>query len=165
MNRSDFLPFFSSGFVYPQIPLRTRFFAPLPERVLPDMGQGLVLPVFPIRIIRTETAGSPRFLKDPFVCMPCSPTPAGSLRSLSSARRDMAFRIWNSVGSCSELFRGSITRPAHSLCTLRRGSCPTTTQHSVPAADMLSRAGLLTSWILTKGFKSYYCISLLLSQA
>ena len=30
-------------------------------------------------------------------------------------------------------FRGSITRPARSLCTLRSRGCPRTTQHSVPA--------------------------------
>lgn len=31
------------------------------------------------------------------------------------------------------IFRGSITRPAHSLCTLRRADRSATTQHSVPA--------------------------------
>ncbi len=30
--------------------------------------------------------------------------------------------------------RGSITRPARSLCTLRSAGCPNATQHSVPAA-------------------------------
>src|SRR6266851_311078 len=31
------------------------------------------------------------------------------------------------------MFRGSITRPARSLCTLRSVDCSTTTQHTVPA--------------------------------
>ena len=47
-SRSDFLPLFSSGLFVPlQIPLRTLFFAPMPERMLPDIGQGLVLPASP----------------------------------------------------------------------------------------------------------------------
>src|SRR5207245_3259461 len=31
------------------------------------------------------------------------------------------------------MFRGSITRPARSVCTLRSVDCSTTTQHTVPA--------------------------------
>jgi hypothetical protein len=38
-------------------------------------------------------------------------------------------------------FRGSITRPVHSLCTLRRPGYPGTTQHSVPAAANLTGQG------------------------
>ncbi len=46
---------------------------------------------------------------------------------------DVAFRKLNNVGSASFHFRGSITRPTGSLCTLRSRGRPRTTQHSVPA--------------------------------
>jgi hypothetical protein len=85
--------------------------------------------------------------------MPCSPTPAGP-RSSATSHQDIAFRHWNSVDSYFALFRGSITRPADSLCTLRRMGCPTTTQHSVPAAGTLGRAGLLTCRVPSKGFQN-----------
>lgn len=42
-------------------------------------------------------------------------------------RLDAAFRPYESVGSHKELFRGSITRPAHPLSTLRSVSYLTTT--------------------------------------
>ncbi len=38
-------------------------------------------------------------------------------------------------------FRGSITRPTHSLSTLRSPGCPGTTQDSLPAGALLCRAG------------------------
>ncbi len=44
-----------------------------------------------------------------------------------------AFRSENDVGLGSLSFRGSITRPGDSLCTLRSQGHPCTTQHSVPA--------------------------------
>ncbi len=109
---------------------------------------------FPARTLQAETAEPPRFLKDPHVCMPCSPTPAGLWHSVAS-RQNVAFRIWNSVSSRIALFRGSIARPTDSLCTVPRMSCLTTTQHSVPAADTPGRAGLFTNWVLMKGFQNY----------
>ena len=52
-----------------------------------------------------------------------------------------------------ERFRGSITRPTRSLCTLRRAGYPTTTQHSVPAVGTLSRAGMNTRWVPMRSFR------------
>jgi len=49
-------------------------------------------------------------------------------------------------------FRGSIAQPTDSLCTLRSMGCPSTTQHSVPAAGTLGRAGLLTCRVPIKSF-------------
>jgi hypothetical protein len=49
-------------------------------------------------------------------------------------RRDAAFRHFKNVGSRDyEPFRGSITRPVHSLSTLRSPGYPGTTQDSLPA--------------------------------
>jgi len=50
-------------------------------------------------------------------------------------------------------FRGSITRPACSLSTLRSLGRPSTTQDSVPAAGQLCRGRLATPWVPTQGFR------------
>lgn len=50
-------------------------------------------------------------------------------------------------------FRGSITRPACSLSTLRSLGRPTTTQDSVPAASQLCRGRLATPWVPLQGFR------------
>jgi hypothetical protein len=47
-------------------------------------------------------------------------------------------------------FRGSMARPWNSLCTLRAAGCPSHTQHSLPAAGQLCRAGLVTRWVPRK---------------
>jgi len=74
---------------------------------------------------------------------------------VSAARhQDIAFHIWNSVGSHVLLFRGSITQPTGSLCTLHNMGYPIVVQHSVPAAGTLSRAGFVTRWVPMNGFKS-----------
>ena len=44
-----------------------------------------------------------------------------------------------------QTYRGSVTRPMHSLSTLRSAGCPDTTQDSLPAAGLLCRAGLDTN--------------------
>ncbi len=49
-------------------------------------------------------------------------------------------------------FRGSITRPDHSLSTLRSAGRPAATQDSLPAAGLLCRAGFHTCRVPTKGF-------------
>jgi hypothetical protein len=46
-----------------------------------------------------------------------------------------AFRYCNGVGLRNPCFRGSITRPAHSLSTLRRRAHARSTQDSLPAGD------------------------------
>jgi len=65
--------------------------------------------------------------------MPCSQTPADSRALAVASVENAAFRANNDVGSAIYDFRGSITQPAGSLCTLRSRGRPTTTQHSVPA--------------------------------
>lgn len=61
------------------------------------------------------------------VCMPCSRTPvdlrAGPLRVFALQHFGVAFRCWYDVGSTT-IFRGSITRPTHSLSTLRSQGRP-----------------------------------------
>lgn len=67
----------------------------------------------------------------------------------------VVFRLLDDVDSHDyQTFRGSITRPAHSLSTLRRVGYPTATQDSLPAAGQPYRAGLVTRWVPAKGFRS-----------
>ncbi len=69
---------------------------------------------------------------------------------------DAALRSDDGVGSHNvKLFRGSITRPAHSLSTPRSAGYPATTQDSLPAAGHLCRAGLTARRVPTKGFSFY----------
>jgi len=72
----------------------------------------------------------------------------------SSARRfGAAFRPHHGVGPHDFIrFRSSLTRPVHSLCTLRSQGRPRTTQHSVPAASTLCRVGMFTYWVPQRSF-------------
>jgi len=92
-----------------------------------------VQPGCPSRLFRTETTRSPRFLRSPDVRMPRSPTPASSSRPafFGVSTRPSVFLTTSALAGI--ISRGSITRPAHSLCTLRSADHSATTQHSVPA--------------------------------
>src|SRR5688572_25793495 len=48
------------------------------------------------------------------------------------------------------VFRGSITRPTHSLSTLRSPGHPGTTQDSLPAGALLCRAGVEPAGLLSE---------------
>jgi len=67
------------------------------------------------------------------VCMPRSPTPASSSRQASCGVSTRPSVPLTTSALARIVCRGSITRPAHSLCTLRRADHSATTQHSVPA--------------------------------
>jgi hypothetical protein len=95
------------------------------------------------RTLVVESSGPPRFLGHPHVCVPRSLTPARPLGLAMLQPWDAAFRYQYSVGSRDcQLFRGSITRPTHSLSTLRSPGYPGTTQDSFPAGALLCRAGV-----------------------
>ena len=88
--------------------------------------------------------------------MPCSYRPRWDLHARPLRHLGAAFRSFNGVGSHEQYFRGSVTRPARSLSTLRRRGHPTSTQDSLPAAGQLCRAGLATRRVPMRGFKSSY---------
>jgi len=125
---------------------------------LPDaLPFGFVSFTFRYRLA-AETSGSPRFLGDPLVHMPCSQTPEGPPGSGHSTQAMLpSARNTASAPSNSFQFRGSITRPMHSLSTLRRTGLPATTQDSLPAAGLLCRAGLNTRWVPLQGFRWRSC--------
>src|SRR5262249_10446781 len=102
--------------------------------------------------LAVEARGPPRFLGNPRERALLS-DPGGIAGARPLRRRDAAFRPFNNVGSREETFPGSITRPAHSLSTLRSPGHPRTTQDSLPAAGQLCRTGLATRRVPAKGFR------------
>ena len=76
---------------------------------------------------------------------PAQETPAKPATPRQVRCAEIAFRGYNAVGprgsSCS---RGSVTRPTHSLSTLRSTGRPSATQDSLPAGD-LALAGRVMS--------------------
>ena len=108
----------------------------------------------PTRSVGVETSRSPRFLGNPPVCMPRSSTPASSARqarTFSVSTRPSVFLTTSALARV--VCRGSITRPAHSLCTLRRADHSATTQHSVPAGGHPLPGGLGDPLGSAKGFR------------
>ena len=99
------------------------------------------------------------------VSMPCSSTPARPPHQAITVVRHGPRTCQSRGLPRYPQFRGSIAEPEHSLFTLRRGHrCPTT-QNSLPGAGQLSRTGLLTRKVSTKGFRSASLHPFLLSQA
>jgi len=106
-----------------------------------------------------EATGPPRFLENPCGRVLLS-DPGGIASARPLRRRDAAFRRFKNVGSHEDItFRGSITRPAHSLSTLRSPGRPGTTQDSLPAAGQLFRTGLVTRRVPMKGFRFRFLLS------
>ncbi len=66
-------------------------------------------------------------------CMPRSSTPADRLPQANSGHALLPSAKLTTSAPHQYHFRGSITRPTGTLCTLRRRGHPRTTQHSVPA--------------------------------
>src|SRR5438067_399286 len=88
-GRSDCLPPIPPHFVafaWRYRSLRSRF-APVGGRAQPPQARDFVYPVAPRAGQRAETAGSPRFLGNPIVHMPCSSTPVGPPRQAISTLR------------------------------------------------------------------------------
>src|SRR5207237_9494073 len=100
--------------------LRTREFAPVVGRTLPPQARGFHYPVTPRSGSVAEAAGPPRFLGNPIVHMPCSPTPAGPPRQAHLGASVLPSVISTTSAPTTRTFRGSITRPTHSLSTLRQ---------------------------------------------
>jgi hypothetical protein len=153
-SRSDFLPPFSSGlFCFPSDTAPRSLLRSHAGANATRHGPGDCSPGFPHPDSPSGNGRTSQVPEGPRCLHAMLSDPGGSLVQCRSYQ-PVAFRLWNSVGSRLVLFRGSIIRPADSLCTLRRVSYLTTTQHLVPAADTLGRAGLVTCRVPTKGFQN-----------
>jgi hypothetical protein len=118
------------------------------------LGPGLGHPVARPGRLRGDDRASQVPGHPPYAHAPLS-DPGGISVPGHSRHRDAAFRSCDDVGFHGFLnSRGSITRPAHSLCTLRSAGCPTATQHSVPAGGQPLPGGIGYPPGCSRGFPS-----------
>ena len=93
-------------------------------------------------VVQRRRTGPPRFLGNPCMDMPCSSTPA----ALPCQAHTAGSCCLPAFENCRRLplpqFRGSITRPIHSLCTLRSGGYPTPRNTRCRLVASLGRVGL-----------------------
>ena len=114
---------------------------------------GIFLCGFPNRSIYAETKGPLEVPESTPICSCHVLRPRRTNRVRSFATKlILPSALATSSAPQSQNFRGSIARPVHSLSTLRRMDCSTTTQDSLPAADQLYRAGSLSRWVLSARF-------------
>ena len=110
----------------------------------------------PIPGVRAETTGPPTFLGNPDCAYALLSDPGRTDHTRPLSVRRLGPRSDHDEGSCGNVSRGSITRPGHSLSTLRRVDHSTTTQDSLPAAGQALPDGLATRRVPTKGFRAIY---------
>ena len=120
-------------------------FAPTGQDALP-VDPDPFSPRRPRRLCTVEKTRPPRFLDDPCVHAPLF-DPGGAPAPGPFGTGDGVFRHANGVDSAKMIFRGSITRPARSLCTLHSRGHPRTAQHSVPAGGQPWPVRSLTCWV------------------
>ncbi len=99
-------------------------------------------------------AGSPRFLGNPFAHMPCSSTPADPCIRPIAMHGMLPSAQLTASAPLSVTFRGSMTRPAHSLSTLHGSDYSNTAQDSLPAGGQPWRDRTLTCRVASGGFHS-----------
>jgi hypothetical protein len=110
----------------------------------PARSLGGCCPVPPLTgsLFQVEGIGPPRFLGNPKVCMPCSSTPARWAMPGLYGMSMQPSAVLNASAPAMRPFRGSITRPTHTLSTLRSVGCPHTTQDSLPAGGQPLPGGI-----------------------
>jgi hypothetical protein len=154
VKHSDFLPPFARRFVsfasrYRRCALG---FAPAGARRYIH-GPGVVYRI-PKTGSSTETTGPPRFLEDPTMYMPCSPTPAGPPRSATTALR----RCLPRFERCRLPPLHNFEAPSHGLpirCLRFAGwIAPPPRKTRFRMVGHLFRAGMVTRWVLAKGFSA-----------
>jgi hypothetical protein len=133
MGRSDFLPSFPGGsLTRPPVPssrclFRSRRWPALPA---PGQGFGLPAPLPAFQVRRQQDLPSSRQTLSMHALLTSDPggngAPGHSALAMLPSAPDTASAPTNSR------FRGSITRPASSLSTLRSGGYPNATQDSLP---------------------------------
>jgi hypothetical protein len=79
-----------------------------------------------------RSAGSPRFLGNPFANMPCSSTPTDRIRQAFTAYPILPSAQLTASAPLSVTFRGSITQPVRSLSTLHGLDHSNSAQDSLP---------------------------------
>jgi hypothetical protein len=143
------------------IPPLRRAFAPGDRRRAIE-GIGALVFRAPEPELSMETDGSPRFPETPHVPWPCSPTPAGPNTSGHCDVSAWPPRL-TSTRAPARNFRGSITRPWHSLSTLRSEGHPSPRKTRFRLPARLCRAGFVHPQGSNERFPSFESLPPLLS--
>ena len=114
---------------------------------------------------RAETTGPPTFLGNPDCAYALLSDPGRTDHTRPLSVRRLGPRSDHDEGSCGNVSRGSITRPGHSLSTLRRVDHSTTTQDSLPAAGQALPDGIGYPQGSCKRFQTHVMLAILLFQA
>lgn len=125
----------------------------------PNRGPGVRLPVPTAGLRRRETIRISQVPGEPFVPSPCSSTPAGPRASGpydALARPPLCPQRRLPRQTC---FRGSFARLWNSLFTLRPVRCRTRRKTRFRSLAKLSRTGLITRRVPSKGFRGASYIS------
>ena len=143
------------------IPPPRRAFAP-GDRRRAIAGIGALVIRAPEPELSVETDGSPRFPGTPHVPWPCSPTPAGPGTPGHCGVSAWPPRL-TSTRAPARNFRGSITRPWHSLSTLRGDGRPPPRKTRFRLPARLCRAGFVHPQGSNERFPSFESLPPLLS--
>jgi len=153
IRRYDFLPSIPPHFVafaWRYHPLHAHF-VPSVRRATPKAGGFCCSHRLPLPVDSVETAGSLTFPGNPHCAYALLSDPGrivAPTRPITMQR--CSPRSNHDKGSHDYHFRGSITRPRHSLSTLRRVDHSTTTQDSLQAVGQTLPDGLLPAGFLQK---------------
>ena len=119
------------------------------------VGLDLWSPGAPAGIRSRRSQGSPRFLGNPLVCMPCSHDPGGTLdaRPIRRGGCCLPFSPRRRLPDIQSL-GAQLPRPAHSLSTLRSAGCPLAPRKTrFRWGATLYRVGFGPTGSTTKGFR------------
>ena len=113
------------------------------RRALPRRGNWtLLIARRPVVSSARKNGDLPGSWRTPVINMLCSPTPQSRLHQTHTIQTMQPSKQKTMSTSESVSFRGSITQPVNTLCTLRA-----TTQHSVPAGSQPLPGRNLTYWV------------------
>ena len=147
------------------VPSATDFSLPSAIHGTPT-GQGLLLnaPLSPMRLFSNGDGRASQVPGGPLrTCPALRPRRDLHARPYGVSVRPSAFRT--ASAPAIRFFRGSMTRPAHPLSTLRRMDHSTTTQDSLPAAASFAGQDASSCRVPTKGFNHVSQHRIPLSQA
>lgn len=166
MRRSDFLPPIPPRFVILRLAVpRVACCSLLPKaRQRPIRSAGRFEVRHPHAFFRRGDDRISQVPGESLVFVPCSWTPVRPMRQVVWALRCCLPHHLRRRLSQDAQFRGSMTRPVHSLCTLRSAGYPSPTQHSVPAGDQPLPGRVMLPAGLRIGFTITLCHCFLRSR-
>jgi hypothetical protein len=124
------------------VPICARLFAPVNGRTLPPQATGFRLPGDPSFRVSCGGGRASQVPGEPQCVHALLSDPGGTSAPGHLGASVLPSAIFKTSAPTTRIFRGSITRPAHSLSTLRHQSYPVATQDSLPAAGQALPGGI-----------------------